>query len=52
MMDAETWMDASKAVELGFADGIIQSPKVDINAVAGDKPGMLFSQRRVDRELE
>jgi ATP-dependent Clp protease protease subunit len=24
LMDAETWMDANKAVELGFADGIIQ----------------------------
>ena len=24
MMDAETWMDAGKAVELGFADGIIK----------------------------
>lgn len=24
LMDAETWMDANKAVELGFADGVIQ----------------------------
>ena len=24
LMDAETWMDAGKAVELGFADGIIK----------------------------
>lgn len=24
MMDAETWMDAHKAVELGFADGILE----------------------------
>ena len=24
LMDAETWMDAHKAVELGFADGILQ----------------------------
>lgn len=23
LMDAETWMDAHKAVELGFADGIL-----------------------------
>ena len=23
LMDAETWMDANKAVELGFADGIL-----------------------------
>ena len=45
MMDSETWMDATKAVELGFADGVIgQSP-------VNDKAGLLFSQRRVDREL-
>jgi ATP-dependent Clp protease protease subunit len=25
LMDAETWMDANKAVELGFADEIMQS---------------------------
>ena len=23
-MDAETWMDANKAIELGFADEVIQ----------------------------
>ena len=45
MMDSETWFDATKAVELGFADGAIgQSP-------VNDKAGLLFSQRRVDREL-
>lgn len=27
-MDAETWMDANKAVELGFADEIMQRPTV------------------------
>ena len=26
LMDAETWMDANKAVELGFADGILSRP--------------------------
>ena len=26
LMDAETWMDATKAVELGFADGIMKRP--------------------------
>ena len=25
LMDAETWMDANKAVELGFADGILEA---------------------------
>lgn len=28
MMDAETWMDANKAVELGFADGILERADV------------------------
>lgn len=27
LMDAETWMDANKAVELGFADGILSREK-------------------------
>lgn len=29
LMDAETWMDANKAVELGFADGIIARAVLD-----------------------
>lgn len=33
LMDAETWMDANKAVELGFADGIIARA-----ALAAEKP--------------
>ena len=28
LMDAETWMDAHKAVELGFADGILERPSM------------------------
>lgn len=28
LMDAETWMDANKAVELGFADEILSRPKL------------------------
>lgn len=27
LMDAETWMDANKAVELGFADGVLYSAR-------------------------
>ena len=27
MMDAETWLNANKAVELGFADGILEDEK-------------------------
>ena len=29
LMDAETWMNANKAVELGFADGILERASVD-----------------------
>ena len=29
LMDAETWMDANKAVELGFADGIMVRAKAE-----------------------
>ena len=41
LMDAETWMDANKAVELGFADGIITraalgAEKPDEEEDAGD----------------
>ena len=43
MMDAETWMDATKAVELGFADGIIGG-----DSVGG---GTLFSRQAADLVL-
>ena len=49
MMDAETWMDASKAVELGFADGIVQATSQD--AVTTDKKGALFSRQAADLVL-
>ena len=32
MMDAETWMDANKAVELGFADGILSRAQAEDDA--------------------
>ena len=44
MMDAETWMDATKAVELGFADGVTQASTMD-------KAGTLFSRRAADLVL-
>ena len=31
LMDAETWMDAHKAVELGFADGILGRPELPVD---------------------
>ena len=58
MMDSETWFDAHKAVEMGFADGILQpvsqsviagqSPAVDM---ADAKQGTLFSRQAADTVL-
>ena len=62
LMDAETWMDANKAVELGFADGIItravQEPDEENTDNAAPetekKPpameSMLFSRRAVNNQ--
>ncbi len=63
LMDAETWMDANKAVELGFADGILYGD-TDANAtdqahgrvrnaatVAGDKASVMFSRKAVNNAL-
>lgn len=47
-MDAETWMSAHKAVELGFADGLLF-------AAQGDAPpepeSFAFSRRAVTNSL-
>lgn len=50
MMDSETWMDATKAVELGFADGIIAQTSSPVD-MADTKPGTLFSRRAADTVL-
>ena len=51
LMDAETWMDANKAVELGFADGILHrigdTANMEIPNVS-----MLFSQTAVVNSLK
>lgn len=48
LMDAETWMDANKAVELGFADDILTR-----NVSDEEKPSvsMMFSRKAVDNAL-
>lgn len=60
LMDAETWMDANKAVELGFADEIMTRAKAEPEEGAdkgeeGKKPpapsSMLFSRRAVNNTL-
>ena len=63
LMDAETWMDANKAVELGFADDIMARAKAEPGEDGGgDTDGeekkspsahssMLFSRRAADNAL-
>lgn len=50
LMDAETWMNAGKAVELGFADGVLErasdTPKQE-NAVTD----VMFSRKAVTNVL-
>lgn len=46
LMDAETWMDAGKAVELGFADEILTR---EGNTATQD--AMLYSENTVSRKL-
>lgn len=48
LMDAETWMDANKAVELGFADEIL---KKDTEGEDNPSVSMLFSRKAVDNAL-
>ncbi len=51
LMDAETWMDANKAVELGFADGVLKrgsdTEDMDVPSVS-----MLFSEATVVNSLK
>ena len=62
LMDAETWMDANKAVELGFADDIMARAKTEPEEGEGNTDGeekkspsahssMLFSRRAADNAL-
>ena len=50
LMDAETWMDANKAVELGFADGIM-SRADETEDVAAPTVSMLYSKANVVNSL-
>ena len=47
LMESETWMNANKAIELGFADGILEDEKKTVTAV----PGYAFSGKAVARNL-
>ena len=50
LMDAETWMDANKAVELGFADGILQRSNETEN-IALPTASMMYSRANVVNSL-
>ena len=45
-MDAETWMNANKAVELGFADGVLEDEKT-----VAEIPAYAFSRKTVQAAL-
>ena len=46
MMDAETWMDANKAIELGFADEILKRKGMD-DEIEIPQVSMLYSEVQV-----
>ena len=51
LMEDETWMDARKAVELGFADRIIE-PRVSGKSLPGETPAAsLYSERECSRRI-
>lgn len=50
LMDAETWMDANKAVELGFADEIMQRSR-ESDDVPAPAVSMLYSKANVVNSL-
>lgn len=54
LMDAETWMDANKAVELGFADGILgraATPEEEEEKPEDHVSAVLFSSKAVNNAL-
>ncbi len=48
LMDAETWMNANKAIELGFADGVLEDEK---KQVPHDDVTFSFSRRAATNSL-
>ncbi len=51
LMDAETWMDAHKAVEMGFADEIMQRQEFETEDIGVPEISMMFSQAAVTNSL-
>ena len=50
LMDAETWMDANKAIELGFADEVIQRNGA-VDGMEVPQVSMLYSKTAVVNSL-
>ena len=51
MMDSETWMNAQKALELGFADGILFQKNDSISDLSNAENSFTFSRRAVTNSL-
>lgn len=51
LMDAETWMDAHKAVELGFADSILERESAETEDAGVPEVSMLYSRAAVTNSL-
>lgn len=51
MMDAESWMNANKAVELGFADDLLFSASEEPPAESDPAVGMIFSRQAVTNSI-
>ena len=52
LMDAESWFNAKKAVELGFADGVLHEGEGTEDSVRGTEPeGVMFSRMAVTNSL-
>ena len=51
LMDAESWFNARKAVELGFADGVLHGSGTEDKARSGEPEGVMFSRMAVTNSL-
>ena len=51
MMDAETWMDAHKAMELGFADGILRRKDAEAEDIGVPQVSMFCSRAEITNSL-
>ena len=51
MMDSETWMNAQKALELGFADGILFQNDGSVTDFSNSENSFTFSRRAVTNSL-